>query len=117
MALSRLADSGPNPPPEAETQRCSHHAGHLAFQAASASVFSARGAFPILWDAQHDATIKEQRSHNVRIEDVRRVLIVGAGTMGQQIGLQCVMHGYDVMLYDIAPEALETAAAQVRAIW
>jgi 3-hydroxybutyryl-CoA dehydrogenase len=51
----------------------------------------------------------------VKIEDVRRVLIVGAGTMGQQIGLQCAMHGYDVMLYDIAPEALETAAAQVRA--
>jgi 3-hydroxybutyryl-CoA dehydrogenase len=35
--------------------------------------------------------------------------------MGQQIGLQCAMHGYDVMVYDIAPEALETAAAQVRA--
>ena len=51
----------------------------------------------------------------MKIEDVRRVLIVGAGTMGQQIGLQCAMHGYDVMLYDIAPEALETAAAQVRA--
>ena len=51
----------------------------------------------------------------MKIEDVQRVLIVGAGAMGQQIGLQCAMHGYDVMLYDIAPEALETAAAQVRA--
>jgi 3-hydroxybutyryl-CoA dehydrogenase len=51
----------------------------------------------------------------MRIEDVRCVLIVGAGTMGQQIGLQCAMHGYKVTLYDIAPEMLETAMAQVKA--
>ena len=69
----------------------------------------------MLWDAQGEATIKDQRSHNVKIEDVRRVLIVGVGAMGQQIGLQCAMHGYDVMLYDIALEALASAAAKVRA--
>ena len=51
----------------------------------------------------------------MKINDVRRVLIVGAGTMGQQIGLQCAMHGYDVTLYDIAPHALETAMTQVEA--
>lgn len=51
----------------------------------------------------------------MRIEDIRCVLIVGAGTMGQQIGLQCAMHGYEVVVYDIAPEALEVAHAQIKA--
>ena len=49
----------------------------------------------------------------MQIEDVRRVLIVGAGTMGQQIGLQCAMHGYEVVLHDIEPSALERAFRQV----
>lgn len=36
--------------------------------------------------------------------------------MGQQIGLQCAMYGYDVVLYDIAPDMLETATARQKAI-
>jgi 3-hydroxybutyryl-CoA dehydrogenase len=51
----------------------------------------------------------------MEIEDVRCVLIAGTGTMGQQIGLQCAMHGYEVVAYDIAPEALEVANAQIKA--
>ncbi len=50
----------------------------------------------------------------MNIEDVHRVLIVGAGTMGQQIGLQCATHGYHVTLYDAAEDALTTALSQVR---
>jgi len=50
----------------------------------------------------------------MKVEDIRRVLIVGAGTMGQQISLQCAMHGYYVTLYDIAPEVLETATSQLK---
>lgn len=50
----------------------------------------------------------------MEIEDIRRVLIVGAGTMGRQIGLQCAIHGYDVMLYDIAPDKLEAAKTQIK---
>ena len=34
--------------------------------------------------------------------------------MGRQIGLQCAMHGYDVALYDVAPDALDAAKAQLR---
>ncbi len=48
----------------------------------------------------------------MNIEDIQRVLIVGGGTMGQEIGLQCAMYGYNVTLYDIAPEMLETATAR-----
>ncbi len=44
---------------------------------------------------------------------LNRVLIVGAGTMGRQVALQCAMHGYEVALYDIAPEVLEAAMKQI----
>ena len=47
------------------------------------------------------------------IDDVRRVTIVGAGTMGQQIGFQCAGHGYDVVLYDIDPAVLEAAGGRI----
>ncbi len=37
----------------------------------------------------------------MKVEDIKKVLIIGAGTMGQQIGFICAMHGYDIVLYDI----------------
>jgi 3-hydroxybutyryl-CoA dehydrogenase len=51
----------------------------------------------------------------MKVEDIRRVLVVGAGTMGRQISLQCAMHGYDVTLYDVSSDALDAAKTQVRA--
>jgi len=51
----------------------------------------------------------------MQIEDVRRVAIVGAGTMGQQIGFQCAGHGYDVVIYDNDPSALEGARSGIEA--
>jgi 3-hydroxybutyryl-CoA dehydrogenase len=51
----------------------------------------------------------------MKINDVHRVLIIGSGTMGLQIGLQCATHGYQVMLYDIEPAALETGMQRIRA--
>ncbi len=48
------------------------------------------------------------------IEDIRCVLIIGAGTMGQQIALQCAMHGYEVIVYDTSAKALETATATIK---
>ena len=52
-------------------------------------------------------SVDEPAPGAMQIEDVRRVAIVGAGTMGQQIGFQCAGHGYDVVLYDVDPAALE----------
>jgi 3-hydroxybutyryl-CoA dehydrogenase len=49
----------------------------------------------------------------MQIDDVRRVAIVGAGTMGQQIGFQCAGHGYNVVLYDVNPAALEGAKERI----
>jgi 3-hydroxybutyryl-CoA dehydrogenase len=51
----------------------------------------------------------------VQIDDVRRVAIVGAGTMGQQIAFQCAGHGYDVVLYDVDSAALDSASARIDA--
>jgi len=49
----------------------------------------------------------------MKIGDIKRVLILGAGTMGQQIGLQCAMYGYDVVYYDLSQEILDKALRRV----
>jgi 3-hydroxybutyryl-CoA dehydrogenase len=43
----------------------------------------------------------------MKIEDIRTVLVIGAGTMGSQIALQCARSGFDVNLYDISAKALD----------
>jgi 3-hydroxybutyryl-CoA dehydrogenase len=45
----------------------------------------------------------------MKIDDIRQVLIIGAGNMGQQIGFQCAVSGYDVIFYDVGQGALEKA--------
>jgi 3-hydroxybutyryl-CoA dehydrogenase len=50
----------------------------------------------------------------MKIEEVRHIFALGAGTMGQQIALQCAMHGYDVTVYDISSDTLRNAAAKLR---
>jgi len=37
---------------------------------------------------------------------IKNVLIVGAGTMGQQIGLQCAMNGFSTTMYDVNEASL-----------
>jgi 3-hydroxybutyryl-CoA dehydrogenase len=49
----------------------------------------------------------------MKVEDIHRVLILGAGTMGQQIGLECAMHGYDVVYYDLTQEILDKALRRI----
>jgi len=50
-----------------------------------------------------------------RMHELKRVLVVGAGTMGSQIALQTAMSGrYDVTLVDSAEGQLERAEAQNR---
>jgi 3-hydroxybutyryl-CoA dehydrogenase len=49
-------------------------------------------------------------------KQIRNVLVVGAGTMGQQIALLCAWHGYQVALYDLGPEILERASARITAL-
>ncbi len=49
----------------------------------------------------------------MNIEDIRRVLILGSGTMGQQIGLLCALKGFDVVLYDLNQEILDKAMERI----
>ena len=47
------------------------------------------------------------------VDDVRRVLVLGSGTMGLQIGLQAATHGYDVVLYDSESAAVDGARGRL----
>ena len=49
----------------------------------------------------------------MKIEDIKTILVIGAGTMGQQIGFQCAASGYDVMLHDIHDDLLERAKVRI----
>lgn len=43
------------------------------------------------------------------LSDIRRVGVIGAGQMGNGIAHVCALSGYDVMLTDVKPEALQRA--------
>lgn len=45
---------------------------------------------------------------------IKHILIAGSGTMGQQIGLQCAMFGFNVTLYDVEQAALPAALKAVQ---
>lgn len=47
------------------------------------------------------------------VKDIKRVLIIGAGTMGQQIGLQVALCGFDVVLYDLNQKILDIALKRI----
>jgi 3-hydroxybutyryl-CoA dehydrogenase len=49
----------------------------------------------------------------MKLSDIKRVLILGAGTMGQQIGFISAMHGYDVVMYDISKEILDKSVRRM----
>jgi 3-hydroxybutyryl-CoA dehydrogenase len=48
------------------------------------------------------------------IENVRKILIVGAGAMGSQIGMVCALAGYDVAVQDVDEGALKKAQEQLK---
>ncbi|MEM7351395.1 MAG: 3-hydroxyacyl-CoA dehydrogenase family protein [Acidobacteriota bacterium] len=47
----------------------------------------------------------------MKIEELRKICVVGAGQMGAQIAIQAAMHGFDVTLQDVSDEQLEKAIA------
>jgi 3-hydroxyacyl-CoA dehydrogenase len=46
--------------------------------------------------------------------NINKVLVVGSGTLGQQIGFQCAMHGFATTMYDLRQESLESCRASHR---
>jgi len=49
----------------------------------------------------------------MKINDIKKVLLLGAGTMGQQISIPCALAGFDVVIYDINEEALKNALRRI----
>ncbi|NLV17740.1 MAG: 3-hydroxyacyl-CoA dehydrogenase [Syntrophomonadaceae bacterium] len=49
----------------------------------------------------------------MQASDIKKVLIIGSGTMGRHIGLQNALFGCDVVLYDLNEDALKTAVVHI----
>jgi 3-hydroxybutyryl-CoA dehydrogenase len=49
----------------------------------------------------------------MQVEDVKKVLIIGAGTMGQQIGFLCALNGFDTTIYDLSREILDRSRTRL----
>lgn len=45
----------------------------------------------------------------LEIKDIQKVLVLGAGTLGLRVGLQCAISGFETTIYDISEEALTKA--------
>jgi 3-hydroxybutyryl-CoA dehydrogenase len=52
----------------------------------------------------------------MKVEEIRKVLIIGSGTMGQQIGILCAMKGYEVVLHDLSEDILDKAIDKIQKI-
>jgi 3-hydroxybutyryl-CoA dehydrogenase len=48
------------------------------------------------------------------IDDVKRILVVGAGQMGAQIAMQSALHGYQITLNDLSMDLLQKGMANNR---
>lgn len=48
------------------------------------------------------------------MSDIKKVGIIGAGTMGQGIAISCALAGYDTLLFDISPDFIEKGLLQIR---
>ena len=46
--------------------------------------------------------------------NIKRVLIAGSGTLGQQIGFQSAMHGFDIVMYDVNQSSLDSCRTTQR---
>ncbi len=47
------------------------------------------------------------------IENVKKILVVGSGAMGSQIGMVCALSGYDVTIQDVDEDMLDKARQQL----
>lgn len=49
----------------------------------------------------------------MNVGEIKKVLIIGSGTMGRQIGFLCAVNGCDVALYDLSEELLAEAMGRI----
>jgi len=48
------------------------------------------------------------------IEEIKKVCVIGGGTMGLQISLVSAIHGYQVAVYDVSPDVIKNAPERHR---
>lgn len=58
----------------------------------------------------------ENGDYLMEIDKIKKICVVGAGTMGHQIALQCAVHSYDVDLVDNSKDALAKAQEKIRKV-
>lgn len=69
-------------------------------------------ALRYLFFAERTPTVRSQKA---AADEIRRVAIIGAGTMGSGIALACLSSGFDVTLIDLNSQALETGLNRISA--
>ena len=45
----------------------------------------------------------------VKLNEIKKILILGSGTLGLRVALQCAISGFDTFLFDISKTSLDTA--------
>lgn len=50
----------------------------------------------------------------MEVTDIKKIGVVGAGTMGQGIAISCALAGYEVLLYDIDSDFCDTARGLIQ---
>ena len=45
----------------------------------------------------------------MEIKDIKKFVVLGAGTLGLRVGLQAAISGFNTVIYDIKEEAFEAA--------
>ena len=52
--------------------------------------------------------------NKVKVDDIKKITILGAGNMGQQIGVQCAIKGFDVTMFDISRDVIDQSFQRIR---
>ena len=50
----------------------------------------------------------------MKIDDIKKITVAGAGNMGQQIGAQCAARGFGVVLFDIRQDIIDQSVKRIR---
>jgi 3-hydroxybutyryl-CoA dehydrogenase len=50
----------------------------------------------------------------MKISEIQSITIIGTGTIGQQIALQCALYHYEVVLYDLSEAILVQSLVQIK---
>lgn len=51
----------------------------------------------------------------MRVDEVRRIAVIGAGLMGHGIAMEFALAGYEVVLHDVTEEKIQEALKRIRA--